>query len=298
MRVAQDEPRVTPAFLADARIGRRGPGTYRAPCPGCRKGQRDDALAVTLEAEGSAVWHCHRCGWSGSTRARGRTRTVPPLHPERRPEGLPAAAEAIWNASRIIAGGCVGGSYLSARGCALPHPAGDVRLHLGLRRPSGHVGPALVALVTDAVTGEPLTLHRTWIRPDGTKAPVAKPRLLWPGLPKAGGVVRLWPDEEVTLGLAVAEGLETALTAAAGFGPAWACLDAANLAGFPMLDGIECLTVVADNDPPDRKGRRAGQEAAEACARRWLEAGREVRVWCAPTEGADLNDFARAAAAC
>ena len=101
-----------------------------------------------------------------------------------------------------------------------------------------------------------MTVHRTWIRPDGTKAPVDKPRLLWPGLPKLGGVVRLWPDDEVTLGLCVAEGIETALTAARGFGLAWACLDAGNLAALPVLDGIEALTIVADHDPAGIAARR------------------------------------------
>jgi putative DNA primase/helicase len=101
-------------------------------------------------------------------------------------------------------------------------------------------------------------------------------------------VVRLWPDEEVTLGLCVAEGIETALTAALGFGLAWATIDKGNLAELPILPGIECLTVVADHD-----ANSAGQRAAEECARRWGEAGVEVIVWTSPSEGRDLNDFAR-----
>ena len=72
-------------------------------------------------------------------------------------------------------------------------------------------------------------------------------------------MVRLWPDEEVTSGLCVAEGVETALTAARGFGLAWACLDAANLAALPVLPGVEALTIVADHD-------EAGIRAADACA--------------------------------
>jgi phage/plasmid primase-like uncharacterized protein len=148
-----------------------------------------------------------------------------------------------------------------------------------------------VALVTDALTGEPLTLHRTWVQPGGTKAPVDKPRLLWPGQPKAGGVVRLWPDAEVAFGLCVAEGIETALTAAIGFQPAWACIDAANLAAFPVLPGIEALTIVADHDT-----NGVGQRAAEECARRWAEAGVEAMVWANPTPGGDLNDYRRAVA--
>jgi putative DNA primase/helicase len=146
--------------------------------------------------------------------------------------------------------------------------------------------------VTDAVTGAPLTLHRTWLRAEGgDKAEIEKPRLLWPGLPKAGGVIRLWPDEAVTHGLCVAEGIETALSAALGFGLAWSTIDAGNLAGLPVLGGVEALTVVADNDANGR-----GFAAADACARRWLAAGREVRVRPARSVGTDFNDFARGAA--
>jgi hypothetical protein len=82
----------------------------------------------------------------------------------------------------------------------------------------------------------------------------------------------LFPDAEVTLGLAIGEGIETCLTATYGFTPVWAALDANNVEIFPVLDGIECLTLLADADV-------AGINAAEKCADRWIAAGREVRVW-------------------
>jgi hypothetical protein len=174
----------------------------------------------------------------------------------------------------------------------LPHPEGDLRFLANHRHPCGWWDACLVALVTDALTTERLTLHRTWIREDGTKAPVDKPRLLWPGLPKAGGVIRLWPDPEVTLGLCIGEGIETSLAAARGFGLAWPTLDKSNLADLPVLPGIEALTIVADHDKDG-----GGRQAAEACARRWLAAGAEVAIWTAPTPGVDFNDYAAGAAA-
>lgn len=182
---------------------------------------------------------------------------------------------------------------------APPPVDGDLRWLPRHPHPCGYVGPVLLALVTDVVMAERrLTLHRTWLAADGTgKAPIDRPRLLWPGLPKTGGVVRLWPDAEVTMGLCIAEGIESALAAARGFVPVWACLDAANLAAFPVLAGLDALTIVADHDRPNpRNGRRAGIEAADACARRWSEAGRDVRVWVSPVEGEDANDFAARAA--
>jgi putative DNA primase/helicase len=215
---------------------------------------------------------------------------MPPA-PSKRSTGLPLAAKRLWHDCRRILLGTAA-IYLEGRNCALPHPDGDLRCHSALRHPSGHIGPGLVALVTDAVTGEPLTLHRTWLKADGSgKAELDRPRLLWPSLPAKGGVIRLWPDEEVTLGLCVAEGVETALLAAIGFGLAWSTIDAGNLGDLPVLGGIEALTIVADSD----EGRR-GFVAADACARRWLEAGKEVRVEPARTVGTDFNDFARGAA--
>jgi hypothetical protein len=144
--------------------------------------------------------------------------------------------------------------------------------------------------VTDAVTGATISLHTTWLAPDGSgKAPIERPRLLAKGCRKAGGVVRLWPDEAVTTGLCITEGIETALSAAHGFRPVWACIDAGNLAEFPLLAGVETLTVVTDHD-------RAGIAAFNAVAARWLAAGREVRQWQPPELGQDLNDWLGAAA--
>jgi hypothetical protein len=156
-----------------------------------------------------------------------------------------------------------------------------------LRHPSGHVGPALVALATDAQTCEPMTLHRTWITPHA-KADVYPPRLLLGAHRKAGGVIRLWPDEAVVTGLAIAEGIETALAVADMYVPIWSTIDASNMAAFPVLEGIESILIAADNDA-------AGLRAAEQCAERWHSAGREVRILKSPIPGQDLNDYARAA---
>jgi phage/plasmid primase-like uncharacterized protein len=151
------------------------------------------------------------------------------------------------------------------------------------------VGPALVALVTDAATGRRLTLHHTWVQSDGNKAPLDTPRRLLGKHSKKGGVVRLWPDECVTHGLGVAEGIESALSLAHGFTPVWACIDAGNLKGLPVLGGVESLVIAADHDA-------TGIAAARACALRWAGAGREVAITMPPTAKTDLNDVARGAA--
>jgi putative DNA primase/helicase len=271
-------------------------GEHRTACPECAKAKRrssDTALAVRVDPDGDAVWICHRCGWAGGIRPLGdrhgwrhrqpAEQLSPP--PSTRHPGLSAYAKRLWYGCRPITPGTPAAAYLEGRGCALPE--NDVRWHPQLRHPSGYVGPALVALVTDVLTVEPISLHQTWLAPDGSgKASIDRPRLLLKGHRKAGGIIRLVEDAEVTLGLAIAEGLETALTTMRAFRSTWACIDAGNLAAFPVLSGIEALTIVEDHDP-------AGRAAARACADRWLAAGAEVWIWHAPTEGEDLNDVAR-----
>ena len=90
----------------------------------------------------------------------------------------------------------------------------------------------------------------------------------------------------MTTGLAVAEGIETALSAAIAFTPIWSTVDKDNLSKFPVLNGIEALTIFADHEP-------GGIAAANKCADRWLGAGREVRVWKSPVAGQDANDWVR-----
>lgn len=206
-------------------------------------------------------------------------------------EPLSAAELARWASYGPVSGD--GLAYLHARQCLVPPADGGLRYHPALHHwPSGYVGPALVALVTDAVSAEPLTMHFTWIRSDGTKADIKRPRLLLFGHPKAGGVISLWPDEAVTYGLAVAEGIESALSIAHAHAPAWSCIDAGNLASFPVLAGIESLVIAADHDAAGTGIPRASR----ACAERWAAAGREVYVVAAPTRGQDINDVARCAA--
>lgn len=78
------------------------------------------------------------------------------------------------------------------------------------------------------------------------------------------------------MGLTLCEGVETGLAIhMVELRPVWSCGGAGTLATFPVLGGIECLTVAADADD-------AGQRAAEAVAERWRQAGREVRTVTPP----------------
>lgn len=207
-----------------------------------------------------------------------------PLH-----ESLSDHGRDIWSACRPLSGPAQ--AYLEARACVIPPKDGDLRWHPALRHSNGHVGPALVALVTDLVTREPISLHRTWVLPDGTKpahlGDEARKNLY--GHRKQGGCIRLWPDEAVVTSLAVAEGIESALSLAHAHQPVWSLIDAGNLAALPVLAGIECLLIGADHD-------NAGIKAAAECGTRWRKAGARVYIVTPPQERTDLNDIAKEAA--
>jgi Toprim domain len=91
----------------------------------------------------------------------------------------------------------------------------------------------------------------------------------------------------------IGEGLETVLSAVAlDFRLAWALSDAGNLRTFPVLPGIECLTIVVDNDESG-----IGQQAAIACSTRWTSAGREVTRVIPDQRGHDMNNVLQRAQA-
>jgi hypothetical protein len=156
-----------------------------------------------------------------------------------------------------------------------------LRFHPALEL-NGRRWPAMVALFRDIITDQPCGIHRTFLTADGQKL----------GRKMLGrsrdAAIKLDPDDAVTTGLAIGEGIETVLTGrVAGFRPAWALGASGKIATFPKLAGIDALTVHVEVDQTG-----ASQKALNKCAPRWLAAGREViPVW--PRLGKDLNDLLR-----
>jgi putative DNA primase/helicase len=139
----------------------------------------------------------------------------------------------------------------------------------------------IVGIMTDPVTAQPTgAISRTYIGPDCKK--VCKAKTLGEG----GGVIRLSHYEDALHGLFLAEGKETCLAAAAlGLTPIWATGSATTIAKFPLVAGIESLTLIADHD-----ANGAGERAARKVETRWIAAGREVRILRAKAVGYDLDD--------
>lgn len=195
----------------------------------CRQKSRGKPLQVRVTSKG-VWWKCFRCGESGGT-AGDRPQVVGNCDNQRHLT-LSQYGRDLFAARKPLAGAAR--EYLESRRCVIPPADGDLRYDPKLRHPGGYEGPALVALGTDAVTRERRTLHRTWIRPDGRKADIAPPRLFLKGHTTAGAVLRLWPDEDGTRSVGIAEGVETALCAAHGFTPMWCAFGAGNLARPPQ----------------------------------------------------------------
>ncbi len=204
-----------------------------------------------------------------------------------KPRGISRKADAVWGAALRL-DGSMGGRYLEEnRRCGNPgnHCCRFVPALKHIL--SSRIFPCIASLVTDAVTGAPLTLHMTFLALDGrAKAPVEPSRLFWPGLPVGGGVVRLSADDEVETGLAISESLEDGQSLVDhGVRPVWACLSAGAMANFPVLAGVEALTICPDADD-------AGRRAAAKCMERWTAAGREVTVTFPFGTAKDFNEAA------
>jgi hypothetical protein len=289
-----------PAIVAEtAPLVREGRG-WKVCCP--LHGERTPSCHIYADH-----FHCFGCGahgdvidWLMSARQMrfseavrhlgggghgevGRENAAAPILPrQREPSGdtLPLARR-LW-AEAVNPGGTLVEEYLRSRGLKLPRcPA--LRFHPACLREDERL-PAMLALMTDPVTNAPCGLHRTFLASNGSgKAPGKAKMMLG-----HAGVVRLVTDEDVTAGLGLAEGLETALGVMqiAGWRPVWAATTAVAIAKFPVLAGIEALTIFADADDSG-----AGLRAANECAARWTEASREVRI-CTPPAGTDWLDAA------
>jgi Toprim domain len=142
--------------------------------------------------------------------------------------------------------------------------------------------PALLCALSDIRSGEQVGIVNIFLEPGGRDRLRDGKGKTNTGRSK-GAAVMLSAFDEPTDGLVICEGAETGVALLmAGIAPVWACAGAGTMTQFPVLGGVEALTIAADADTP-------GQQAAEAAAQRWRSAGREVSIiappagdWAAP----------------
>jgi hypothetical protein len=247
-------------------------------CRGCDRG--GDAIDLVRHITGSSfALAVELVDGSPSTISQPPSRQPPPL------KTTTESAIRIWRAS-VDPRGTVVERYLTSRGLTLDddvagsvirwNPAAQWRDD---RRPKA----AMVCLMRSIANGEPQAASLTFLAGDATKT-----SRIFIG-PTRCAAVMLDPFDEVLGGLHIGEGVETCMTAARRYDlrPCWALGCAGGVAAFLVLGGVECLTLLQENDDSRRSARDC-----ETCAVRWHAAGREVFInW--PTTGKDLNDAIR-----
>jgi putative DNA primase/helicase len=205
------------------------------------------------------------------------------------PKGNRELAMRIWQQAKNPRG-TLAEAYLSSRTLELPSAANEaLRFHpacpFGVARL-----PAMVGLVRNIRTDEPQAIQRTALSHDGTAIKRGGKTFRLTLGPIAGGAVKLDPDEDVTQGLCIGEGIETCLAGRQmGLQPVWALLGTSGLASFPVLPGIYGLHIFRERDA-------ANERAAWTCSERWHMAGRDV-IHTYPESGTDLADEIRQGAA-
>ena len=265
------------------------------PCPVCNGRDRfryDDK-------DGDGTWICSQCGngtgimllmawkgWDFKTAAHEVDLIVGNVEAaERREAAKPDPAIRL----RKISGGFAAMAsinpvrlYLRSRGLS---PTSAIRFHPALEHYGEDSGrqifPAMAAIFHSA-DGRPLSLHVTYLTPDGRKAPVEVVRKIMPPVePLGGSAIRLFPIAEH---IGIAEGIETALAVHRDFGiPCLAAANAGLLEKFVVPEGVKAVSIFGDND-----SNYTGQKAAYTLANR-LQRTHQVNVH---VPGAADTDFA------
>jgi hypothetical protein len=265
---------------------------------------RHGSTAIMVSGAKAGMWHDHEACASGDMlalimRERGGgfleavrfaeqfvghtpSRPVVSLSTSTDAERNTRLAVDIWQHAVPIAG-TIAARYLAGRGIfALPAGVdGDaLRFHPSCPYDGGRQ-PCMVALLRVIAGDEPRAIQRTALTAAATK--IGRRTLG----PKAGAAIKLSGDADVANRLTVGEGCETVLSGMMiGYSPAWALGDAGELGRFPVLAGIESITILTDHDA-------AGAGAAMACSARWTGAGRDVFRVVPRQPGADVNDIMR-----
>jgi hypothetical protein len=284
--------------VTQGRLGR----TVRTVCPFCSDSRRTinrrkPVFAIKLKEPDFAIYRCAHCDESGYVHPEksavidlAERRAVRAAADKREREDLQrrtSSALQRWRERKPFRGSPAETYLRDTRGLGDWLDAFDLDQSLGFH-PSCPFGqqqrlPCMLALVRNIQTDEPQAIHRTALklgpRPDRLK------RLSWG--PVAGGAIKLSLYGDVTTGLLIGEGIETTLSAslALSFRPCWSVISKSGIESFPVLSGLEAVTVAVDRD---RDG--AGQKAADKCIKRLTDAGVEVTTTHSPV-GKDFNDL-------
>jgi len=273
-------------------------GVFDLPCPECgsgwktESGRKKKVMRIWRTEADFARYNCARCGLKGyahdgsgasaTDRARwAKARTEADRRDSEAAAQRIARALAIWDAAGPELGGTPADTYLAGRGLAYQGEA--LRWHPSCPFGRGERHGCMLGLVRNIVTNKPQAVHRTAIDANGRKIG----RKAYG--PIAGGAIKLTDDADVTIVIAIGEGVESTLSIRAlpdlEAMPVCAVMSAAGIAAFPALRGIETVWIATDNDLSG-----AGQNAARTAVERLQAAGIESFIVKPIAVGADLND--------
>lgn len=275
------------------------------PCPMC--GGKDRFRFTDKFGEGD--YYCSQCspgrglkllmninGWDFKQAVQEIDKVIGNLLPAKRVVEFatsraanPGSLRRMYADSRPVLCEDAVGRYLFRRQLHEPYPKALRYVPLMKHWPTGTTHRGMIAMYSNA-EGKPVTLHRTYLTDEGLKADLdGKERLFMSGDVPVGGAVRLTPAAE-TMG--IAEGIETALSAAVLFGvPVWASCCDQLLAKWQPPPEAKRIVIYGDADMSF-----AGQAAAYTLAKRLKNVERlEVGV-ALPPIGKDWNDVLMEAA--
>ncbi|MDH2400788.1 toprim domain-containing protein [Bradyrhizobium sp. SSUT18] len=261
-------------------------------CPGPGHSPRDRSLSVSLaptDPDGFIV-HSHagddwrpcrehvlqRLGRAARSEPVKRQRAVTVTAP--RNEG--GMAQALWREA-VEPRGTLVQRYVEGRRLELFEDVANrvVRFHPSCPFGPGVRHPCMLVAFRSVADDGLQAIHRTALDPDAKK--IGRKMLG----PVAGAAIKIDPDEDVEQGLTIGEGFETCLAGRMlGFRPVWALGSATAIGTFPVLAGIDALTILAETDDSG-----ANAQAIKNCGNRWAAEQREVIV-ATPREAGDMND--------
>jgi hypothetical protein len=261
--------------------------------------RRAKVLAVNLVEPDFAIYYCNHCSMSGHSRPDipGRVIHHVELFRHRQEAERLTATDKIERSRRALAlwseaepfHASPAETYLrTTRGIGDwldQFPVAETfRFHPRCPFEKQHL-PCMVALVRDIRSDAPVAIHRTALTTGNPPQRISRLSLG----PTGGGAIKISPHVDVSHGLLIGEGTETVLAASRQFQfrPVWSVIDKNGVAKFPILPGIECITLAVDNDASGD-----GQRAAGECVRRLVRAGVEC-IEIKPNLHKDMNDLLR-----
>jgi putative DNA primase/helicase len=275
-----------------------------AVCPLCSDTRRtpqkrhSKVLAVNLVEPEFAVFYCNHCGANGYVHP-DRPRRIIDIaeqqqrqqqakqHAEQERQGRIRQAGAIWKQSQPFRGSPAEDYLHHTRGIGewldtFPRLDQVFRYHPNCPFGSERLR-CMLALVRDIKTNKPVAIHRTALTADNPPQRIDRKSFG----PVSGGAIKISPNDEVHSGLLIGEGIETVLSASKllKFKPVWSLIDKNGVSKFPVLSGIDSVTLAVDND-------EAGQLAADECVSRLTRENIEVITVQTNLVG-DFNDLVR-----